>query len=81
MILYMPSQHRFDNRNYRPDRDEYEPVKVAIEAAGFNMNIFARASLRRFRADPDGELERLLPHLRKVDAETPRGRPKRRAGD
>jgi hypothetical protein len=76
MILSMTSQHRFTNRNYRPDDAEYEPAREAVEAAGFNMNLLVRALLREFNEKPDRRIRTLAKHLRAVADSTPRGRPK-----
>lgn len=71
------SQHRFPNRNYRPDTElEYEPAKAAVEAAGHDMNRAVRACLRWIAKDPDVALGALAPFLDSVAATTPRGRPK-----
>lgn len=76
MIVCMTSQHRYTNRNYRPDDGEYEPARKAVEAAGFNMNVLVRALLREFNEKPDRRLRTLAKHLRAVVDDTPRGRPK-----
>lgn len=75
MILDMVNQHRYTNRNYRPDDSEYEPAKTLIEAAGFSMNVLVRAFLRLLRDEPDRTLRILRPHLEAIEAEKPRGRP------
>lgn len=77
MILPMPSQHQFTNRNYRPSGTEYDPAKAAVSAAGLNMTQLLRALLREFNEDPDRRLRELAPHLQAVVDETPRGRPAR----
>lgn len=78
MILSMTSQHRFTNRNYRPDDVEYEPARKSAEGAGLNMNQLIRAMLREFNERPERRLRALSKHLRAVADDTPRGRPPRR---
>jgi hypothetical protein len=72
------SQHRHTNRNYRPADDEYDPVREAVTSAGFTMNTLVRAFLRWIREDPS-RLSRFVAHMKAVDEETPRGRPKKGA--
>ncbi|WP_043512409.1 MULTISPECIES: hypothetical protein [unclassified Actinoplanes] len=74
----MSSQHRHVNRNYRPADDEYDPVRAEVERAGFTMNTFFRAVLRWVRNDPR-RLAQFKALMVEVDAETPRGRPKKNA--
>lgn len=72
------SQHRYTNRNYRPADDEYEPVRQAVADAGYTMNTLSRAVLRWIREDP-ARLSQLIPLMKAIDKETPRGRPKKNA--
>ncbi|MET0415011.1 MAG: hypothetical protein ABW022_03190 [Actinoplanes sp.] len=72
----MSSQHRHTNRNYRPADDEYDPAKAAIEKAGFNVNVAIRAFFRWIIDDPR-RLRQLVPFMKAVADETPKGRPKR----
>jgi hypothetical protein len=72
------SQHRYTNRNYRPADDEYDPVREAVTDAGHTMNTLMRAVLRWLREDPQ-RLDQLRAHMKAVDDETPRGRPKKEA--
>lgn len=74
----MTSQHRYTNRNYRPADDEYEPVRQAVTEAGFTMNALVRAVLRWIREDP-ARLGQLRGHMKAVDDDTPKGRPKKNA--
>lgn len=74
----MTSQHRYTNRNYRPADEEYDPVRDAVVDAGYTMNTLMRAVLRWLREDP-ARMTPLIPFMRAVDAETPRGRPKKKA--
>lgn len=77
MIVGVNSQHRYQNRNYRPANDEYADAKRIAEAAGVNMNVLVRALLRLLRADTARVLRLLRPHLAAIIAETPKGRPAR----
>lgn len=78
MILYVSSQHRFTNRNYRPSDAEYDTAKAATDAAGLNMNQLVRALLREFNESPQQRIAALAIHLRVVAEDTPRGRPMQR---
>ena len=71
---------RWPTRNFRPDPDDYDPVKAAAEDAGWNMNLLLQAFLRAVKRDPGAMLNLLDADLRGVaDATPPRGRPKKEA--
>jgi hypothetical protein len=70
---------RWPTRNFRPDPDDYDPVKAAADDAGWNMNLLLQAFLRAVKRDPKAMLELLDGDLRDIASETPpRGRPKKK---
>lgn len=73
-ILSMSSQHRLKPTNFRPETDEFEPVKQAMDDQGREMDAFLRACLRWYRHDPESATETLAPHW---PPSRPRGRPPR----
>lgn len=79
MMVFVNSQHRHTNRNYRPADTEYDAAKAVADYAGTNMNVLTRAFLRFLATDPQGVLRLLQPHIDAVLDDTPRGRPRRDA--
>lgn len=77
MIVDMTGQHRFDNRSYRPSVAEYEAAVASAAPRNLSLNKLIRAFLRLFAANPDRAIKLLGHHLADVEADTPKGRPRK----
>lgn len=65
--------HRVRPKAFRPEPDEYNDGKAALEQRDWEMDSFIRACLRLLRSEPDRLLSLLAPHR---PPPKPRGRPR-----
>ncbi|MFF0864196.1 hypothetical protein ACFYUV_20725 [Nonomuraea sp. NPDC003560] len=58
----MPTEHRLSAKAFRPQPDEYDPVKDGLAERQRTMDDFLRAFLRLAREDLDAALKLVEPH-------------------